>query len=274
MTSDGVPPDFRLCIDWRQPWLAPLRGRGEPLCDAQCDWRARINEHARQAGMRNHRDQPICFVRQSELPAGLGYEAYIGATGRVPTRENLHDFFNAQVWLAFPRIKARLNALQAADIARQDAESGGVTAAHRGQLRDALTIFDESSALMVSSDSRLFDALRAHDWTTVFVDRREGFNRDCEVFLFGHALMEKLVAPYKGITAHAWLVQVDAAYFAWPESERMAHVDQIIAGQLTSGLRNADYTPLPLMGIPGWSADQDAAFYADPSVFRARRRRL
>ncbi|NDP58076.1 MAG: DUF3025 domain-containing protein [Oxalobacteraceae bacterium] len=271
MTTCAGPLDFRSGIDWNQPWLAPLRARGEPLCLQHADWRGAIDAHARGSDMRNHMGLPIRFVPQSELPPGQGYEAFIGATGQVPTRNNLHDFFNAQVWLAFPQIKSKLNALQAADIARQTIESGGVTAAHRGQLRDALTIFDESSALLVSSDASLFAALRAHDWRSVFIDRRNDFGRTCEVYLFGHALMEKLVAPYKGITAHAWLVEVEGDYFDRPEAARMAHVDGVIAGQLTAALRNRDYAPLPLMGIPGWVGAQDADFYADSSVFRPRR---
>ncbi|MFT5534488.1 MAG: hypothetical protein ACI8WM_000173 [Burkholderiaceae bacterium] len=273
MNAGVEPGDFRVGIDWNQPWLAPLRARGEALCNPLAEWRTAMNEQALRSDMRNHRNLPMCFVAQSDLPAGQGYEAFISATGQVPTRNNAHDFFNAQVWLAFPRIKAKLNALQAADIARQDAESGGVTAAHRGQLRDALTIFDESSALLVSSDASLFSALRAHDWSAVFQDRRDDFGRTCEVYLFGHALMEKLVAPYKGITAHAWLVEVSSGYFTLALADRMAHVDEVIAGQLTDRLRNRDYAPLPLMGIPGWSEMQDVGFYDDPSVFRPRRHR-
>ena len=273
MSGGAEPVDFRLGIDWNQPWLAPLRVRGEPLCHPQSDWCSALNEQALRSSMHNHRDLPIRFVAQSALPAGQGYEAFISDTGQVPTRNNSHDFFNAQVWLAFPRIKAKLNALQAADIARQLIESGGVVAGHRGQLRDALTIFDESSALLVSSDASLFAALRAHDWGSVFIDRRNDFGRTCEVYLFGHALMEKLVAPYKGITAHAWLVEVGEDYFDLPEAQRMAHVDGVIAGQLTAALRNRDYAPLPLMGIPGWAEGQDANFYDDASVFRSGRNR-
>jgi hypothetical protein len=274
MSGGAEPGDFRSGIDWNQPWLAPLRVRGEPLCQPPVDWPGALNEHALRSGMRNHRDLPVRFVAQSDLPAGQGYEAFISATGQVPTRNNSHDFFNAQVWLAFPRIKARLNALQSADIARQDSQSGGVAAPHRGQLRDALTIFDESSALFISSDASVFAALRAHDWRSVFVDRRVDFGLTCEVYLFGHALMEKLVAPYKGITAHAWLVEVDAAYFDLAEVDRMTHIDEVITGQLTAELRNRDYAPLPLMGVPGWSGQQDTDFYDDSSVFRPKRNRL
>jgi hypothetical protein len=49
----------------------------------------------------------------------------------VPTRENLHDFFNGLVWQTFPLIKRELNALQAAQIA-----AAGVGKS-RGPARDA-----------------------------------------------------------------------------------------------------------------------------------------
>ena len=43
-----------------------------------------------------------------------------GGIGRVETRpDNLHDFFNALIWLAFPRSKARINAMHAAEIPRE-----------------------------------------------------------------------------------------------------------------------------------------------------------
>jgi hypothetical protein len=58
------------------------------------------------------------FVHQDSLPAGQAYEAHIFQTRTVPTRDNLHDFFNGLVWLAFPQTKRRLNELQAAEIAR------------------------------------------------------------------------------------------------------------------------------------------------------------
>ncbi|HBZ06685.1 MAG TPA: DUF3025 domain-containing protein, partial [Massilia sp.] len=31
------------------------------------------------------------------------------------------------------------------------------------------------------------------------------------------------------------------------------------------------FTPLPVLGVPGWWPEQDAAFYADTSVFRPKR---
>jgi hypothetical protein len=48
------------------------------------------------------------FVPQSELPASVAYEEHIFATGCVPTRDGLHDFFNGLAWHHFPQTKQRL----------------------------------------------------------------------------------------------------------------------------------------------------------------------
>jgi capsid protein len=84
----------------------------EPLDSLQgrnlIDW-AELNRLARA---------PVHFVAQSDLPnSGTAYEQFIFEAGQVPTRENLHDFFNALCWMRFPRTKKRLNQLQAAEIA-------------------------------------------------------------------------------------------------------------------------------------------------------------
>jgi len=207
------------------------------------------------------------FVAQAELPPGAAYEAHIAASGAVPTRANLHDFFNAAIWFSFPAIKAALNARQAGQIALHGVQST------RGGVRDALTLFDENAVVFACADSALADALRGFDWSTLFVARRGDWGRLCEVWPFGHALLEKLVAPYKAITAHAWIVDVPPAYFDWPASQRRAHLDRVVADQVASVRTPRDFAPLPVLGIPGWwAANAEPSFYADPQVFRSQRR--
>jgi hypothetical protein len=82
------------------------------------DWRVALNEQCIAMSLINHRELPLSFVDQATLPQDIAYEVFISETGKIPTRENLHDFFNALVWLSFPNIKRQLNALQAAQIAR------------------------------------------------------------------------------------------------------------------------------------------------------------
>jgi len=260
-------------INWQQPWLDVLKPVANAIVQAD-DWRMALNDVAMSAGLRNHAGLPVRFVPQSELPPGTAYEAFIYATGGVPTRENLHDFFNALVWLTFPRIKAQLNALQAAEIARSIAlsDTGVASVSHRGKLRDGATIFDENAALLITSNVALVAMLRNHQWREAFITRRDLFDgRACDIRLFGHALMEKLMSPYKAITAHAWVVIVDDSFFAMTESDKLAWLDATVAIQLADSVVTTAFTPLPVLGVPGWWGGQDDTFYEDVSVFRPRR---
>ena len=256
-------------LDWPQAWFAPVRPAAESVIEA-LDWRAQINALAMQSHICNHRNLALKFVTQESLPDGVAYESHIGTTGEVPTRENLHDFFNALVWLTFPKIKRQLNALQSAQIA-----SLGIGKS-RGPARDAATIFDENAAILVLEDSiegrALLVQLREHQWHAAFIEQRAMFVNKAQIWSFGHALMEKLAKPYKAITAHTWVVWVDAGFFSLNWDKRRLWLDEHVAMQLsTHHLSTADYTPLPVLGIPDWWPGQDDAFYADTNVFRAKR---
>jgi sarcosine oxidase delta subunit len=255
-------------IDWTRPWYDTVRPAFEsltagPFMDA-------FNANAARLGLVNQSGQALRFVPQADLPEGMAYEAFIGATGCVPTRANLHDFFNGLVWQTFPCIKRELNALQAAQIAQ-----AGVGKS-RGPARDAATIFDENAALLVVHDDAaghaLVDDLRAHRWRAALFDRRAMFGRAAEVWLFGHALMEKLVAPRKAITAHVRVVFAAADFFARDRAGRRDWIDTAVSKAIAAeGLSTAGFTPLPVLGVPGWWPDQDEAFYLDATVFRPKR---
>jgi hypothetical protein len=257
-------------IDWSWPWYDSVRPAFARLQQGAGGFIDAFNASAAEQGLVNHDGRPIRFVPQDALPEGTAYEEFIGATGCVPTRDNLHDFFNGLVWQSFPLIKRQLNALQAAQIA-----VAGVGKA-RGPARDAATIFDENAALLVVRDSgagrALVDALRAHQWREALFERRATFGTDAQLWLFGHALMEKLVAPRKAITAHVRVLFAGDDYFALPIGARRGWIDRRVDGELaTQGLSTAGFTPLPVLGVPGWWPGQDEAFYADASVFRPKR---
>jgi hypothetical protein len=262
---------FLECIDWSRPWLAHVRTLGQEIAEAP-DWRVAINTKAEHSDLRNRRGLPIRFVPQVELPAGVAYETFIHDTGCVPTRDNLHDFFNALVWLTFPQVKVQLNVLQALEI--ESARLRDATSS-RGKVRDAATIFDENAALFVTSDASLVDALRAHEWQDVFLTKREEFVHSSRVFLFGHALMEKLVAPYKSITGHMWAIteNVPSLSAGVALQDGCNFIDDQVADQLKSGLTTDAFSPLPVLGIPNWWNRQDKDFYSDEKVFRPRRHR-
>jgi hypothetical protein len=196
------------------------------------------------------------FVSQSELPTDIAYEAFIFSHKRIPTRDNLHDFLNGLCWLRFPQTKLRLNFLQAQEIASQ-----GVNAT-RGSLRDALTLFDENVLLLQASDE-LWQALQDRDWTKLFGEFRDEW-QGAHIVIFGHALLEKLVAPYKSITAHVFRIASDID----------AKDDQALDAWLATNLQpdylaTKPYLPLPVLGIPGWwPENEDLSFYSDTQVFR------
>lgn len=238
-------------IDWAQPWLAPYRADGEAAAQIV----ARNDGCVADALQGIRSESAPGFVRQHELPAGQAYEAHIFRTRTVPTRDNLHDFFNGLVWLAFPRAKRRLNELQAGEIARD-----GVGAT-RGALRDALTLFDENGALL-DAPPALWRALVERDWHALFVSQR-GLWSEARLLLFGHALLEKLVTPRKPITAHV-LLPADGEGGSAPLD------DASVASMLDPlRLEQKPFVPLPVLGVPGWCAGNEAArFYDDPQVFR------
>jgi hypothetical protein len=256
-------------IDWTRRWYDSVRPAFDRL-DLTPGLTGALNQAAGELALVNHQGQPIRFVPQAALPEGRAYEEFIGATGCVPTRDNLHDFFNGLVWLTFPRIKQQLNALQAAQIAL-----AGVGKS-RGAARDGATIFDENCALLVVRDdapgAQLVDDLRAHRWHAALFERRAMFGDSAQVWLFGHALMEKLVVPRKGITAHVRVVQAGGDYFTLsPQAQRTWLDEQVAAMLAAETLSTASFTPLQVLGVPGWWDGQDAAFYADTTVFRPKR---
>ncbi len=201
----------------------------------------------------------VKFVPQSALPEGQAYEDFIFKTAQVPTRNGLHDFFNGLCWHRFPLAKRRLNQLQAAEIQTQ-----GVRAT-RGPVRDALTLFDENAVLMHAPDA-VWRALQARDWLTLFVDLRDQW-QNVHLVLFGHALLEKLVTPYKSITGHVYRIASDVD--AWNDAALDAWLVQDLQ---PAKLATKPYEPLPVLGVPGWwPANAERAFYEDPQVFRPKR---
>jgi hypothetical protein len=207
----------------------------------------------------NQRGLPIRFVSAGSLP-GADYEKHIYEAGEVSTRENSwHDLFNALAWCRFPRLKSALNA-------RHYDESGPEKSGHRGKLRDALTLFDESGVIVYGSDANLLRALSNKDWKTVFVTQRTKWERCIRIAVCGHAILEKFLSPYKSVTAHALLLHT-------PGPIPISDLDEGLGSVLLEGnilTSPGCLSPLPLMGVPGWWAGgaQDSDFYDDQGVFR------
>lgn len=241
-------------IAWDAPWLAPWRATGPAVA---LQWLRGGTVHDALGWAPQAVALSVRFAPQSSLLEGAAYEQHIFETRCVPTRDNLHDFFNGLVWLAFPEAKQRLNQLQAQAIA-----TDGVQAV-RGPLRDALTVFDENGALL-DAPPALWHALQARDWHRLFVDLRPLWSQ-ARLVVFGHALLEKLVTPRKSMVAHVY--QAQAAL------EFTATLDAWLAQELQpQRWATKPFVPLPVLGVPGWwHANAEPAFYADSQVFRGPR---
>ncbi|HYE70040.1 MAG TPA: DUF3025 domain-containing protein, partial [Aquabacterium sp.] len=100
-------------------------------------------------------------------------------------------------------------------------------------------------------------------WRRLFVDLRPLWAR-AHLVIFGHALLEQLFSPHKGLTAHLFAERC----FAFPEEP-----DPWLCSRITAErLAGKPFAPLPVLGVPGWwPGNEDFCFYDDPLVFRPRR---
>lgn len=240
-----------------QAWLAQLPPRPDSGAVAAL---------AERFAIRNESGRQIRFVPPQ--PDGQVYECRIWESGEVETRpDNWHDFFNALVWLTFPRTKLAVSASHV----RAMTPEGEV----RGTTRDALTHFDECGIVVLSSRLELLELLRGFQWKTLFVEHRAEVRRAMRFVVFGHATYESLLKPFRGLTAKAVLYEVSEDWFLQPYGEQLAAVDALLAADLGSGRyqRPRDFQPLPLLGIPGVVAEsEDPAYYDDAWQFRPGRR--
>lgn len=260
-----------------EPWIAeftkrsPLFAALHPVaCALQgADWpdRAALQALLDHAGAHTARGLPVRLVS----PGGdMPYEIRVFERGELECRErSWHDLFNVLSWLAFPRAKAALNA-------RHHAAWSAAPAGGRGPVRDALTLFDESGVVVLSSESGLLRMIREFRWKPLFWERRDAVRARMAFLPFGHALCEKALAPYRGMTGHALLVEVDGVLLKLPAAERLRAVDALLCARLADHDDLAStqaLSPLPVLGVPGWCGDnEDPAYYDDTRQFRPGRR--
>jgi DUF3025 family protein len=197
------------------------------------------------------------------------YEVRVFETGEVQTRAgDWHDLFNALVWITFPATKATFNRIHYGEMRARRGER------QRGTARDVLTLFDEAGVLIACSDAGLAALLEAHEWKRLFWHRRDAVARAMRFFVFGHAIYEKALEPYPGVTAKALIVDVDEGFFSEPLERQLERMDRGAAAYFSSPAALAStrtLPPLPILGVPGWdSANASAAYYDDTAQFRPR----
>jgi hypothetical protein len=211
--------------------------------------------------------------QSGRLPFEMQYEPRCYLSGEVSTRaDNWHDLFNAMVWLTFPNTKAILNARHYhAQMEKSVSRNAG-----RGAVRDVNTLFDESGVIVAYTDEDLAGLLRRFRWKELFWQRREQVRKNMGFFLFGHGLYEKALQPYPGMTGQGLLIRVAQVFYSWTPARQMGHLDSLLAGYLgvPGHCRSTrDLSPVPLLGVPEWAADNvQESYYENTEYFRPGRR--
>lgn len=224
----------------------------------------------KRKNIESHNGVPIHPVGQGGRPESFEdcYESRIYIKGELQTRlENWHDFFNAMCWFQFPRIKSALNALH------YESSRARRHGTNRGPLENAITLFDECGAIIVSDDHSMLDLIRNHQWKDLFLDNQGAFGKHVQCYVFGHAMFEKAVTPYVGMTAHSVLLEQAPGFFQSDYSAQVALIDQLVADCWLNKaiVTTKDLHPFPLLGIPGWwKENQDEGFYGNSEYFRGK----
>lgn len=260
---DAQPRFASPCFDAVRARLNDLDTKAWPTLDE-------LNRLARHRRLENQAGLPIRFAApRDDEPASVHYEARIAQSGLVATRESWHDLFNALQWLSFPQSKAAISATHARLLAMRGEHESKV----RSVPRDVLTLFDEGGMIICSTDAALLELVRTFKWRELFVERRADVAANMRFYLAGHSALEKMLAPFIGITAKTMLVEVDAALLQQTTETQVEYLDAVAARWLQDDANLAstrNLHPVPILGVPGWDLRNALPqFYEDSHYFRA-----
>ncbi len=269
-----------------RPWNAAFAARS-PMYAPLSAWAKSFECYARWPSLEDYQrvlqrpapvlttmGRPLRIVPQGGKPDRFEarYAPRIYLTGELQTRrENWHDFFQFFTWRLFPTTKATINALHYS--AARQRLSGAALPGCRSPLENMLSLFDEGGAVVYSPDVNLLQLIREFHWKELFWQRRAELADKLGVVVFGHALYEKGLAPYIGMTANCILLQVDAAFMRAGREAQVGALDERLAQLFAAGVAlqaPKDLSPLPILGLPGWDAGNTReTYYENLAYFRA-----
>lgn len=222
----------------------------------------------KKRNIQSHNNIQIQPVEQSEAPEKFDdhYESRIFLKGELQTRlDNWHDFFNAAAWLQFPKIKSALNSLHFENSVNREAGT------NRSPLENAIALFDECGAVIVVDNEKYLDLIKSHEWKELFWNNKKKFKQHIQCYVFGHAMHEKALTPYLGMTTHTIILTRDSDFFQKSHHEQLQDIDQTIANTWLEKKieKTKDLQPFPLLGVPTWwNEQQDETFYNNKDYFR------
>jgi len=277
VTGDSWKPDY-----FREsPLFEPLRQVARRLSSAhRHDWPG-LDDYQQlftsfNGQLQNRAGCNIRFVPQG-LPAKRfadNYEPRIYLTGEIQTRlHNWHDYFQVLIWCLFPRLKLSLNALHYREALIRQQTTPNRT--NRNTIENALTLFDECGIIVIADDIELLELIRDFQWQRLFWQHRQRLERHLSCLVFGHALYEKAISPYPGMTGQALLLHCSPTLLALPAGRRIVQLDQYLALLFSESsghnFNPGTLTPFPLLGMPGWADNDKADYYDNSDYFRSGR---
>jgi len=261
----------------RSPMFEPLRAVGATFRCTHWPTLGDLGQllEMRETPIRTRSGATLRFVRQEPKSAVFEnkYEVRIYSKGEVQVRTgSWHDVFNALAWLAFPNSKAALNERHYYALVEQ--RSTG--APNRAPVQDAMTLFDEGGVIVAASDPELLRCLREFKWKDLFWHNRARIPSEMRFYLFGHALYEKALRPFTGITARGILFEVASEFFQSTLAVQVEKLDAMVAERLHDAKAfqsTRELAPVPILGVPGWSRDNEReSYYDNLDYFRPGRR--
>lgn len=216
------------------------------------------------------------IVKQDGKPGHFSehYAPRIYLSGEIQTRtQNWHDFFQFLTWFMFPKTKAVINSIHipAAQTRIEDKTDLG----KRTPIENMLSLFDEGGAVILCSDNSLLDLIRDFKWKELFWLRRDELNSKLKLIAFGHALYEKGLSPYVGMTANCILLHVDENIIQQTNQQQLNWIDNELAQIFQKGslyIKPKDLSPFPLLGLPGWDKNnEEESYYDNVNYFRPGR---
>ena len=282
---------FSQKIDLNQKWDANF-GSFSPIFNPLLQWAEQFNsfknwpeltdfQHVLDASARPIKTlsgKTLKIVQQDGKPGHFNehYAPRVYFTGEIQTRtENWHDFFQFLTWFMFPKTKAVINSIHVP--AAQARIENNIDLGRRSPVENMLSLFDEGGAVILCSDDSMLELIRDFKWKELFWQRREELASKLKLVTFGHALYEKGLSPYVGMTANCILFKVDENIVQQSNQQQLDWIDTELAALFTAGepyKKPKDLSPFPLLGLPEWDKDNEKeSYYDNADYFRSGRRK-